>query len=313
MNDDRLDWTSWTGWFGRGSFAFAAAAVVVGWAAFLLGLAALGPYVSLLTTDPNALRLFDEIRQFCLGYNPDTGRYRSDYLTMMVVQPVILLAVIGLVWGREAREGARAFLGSVRRRWMSWAALGLVILVTGTAVAVSLRSGPGSDGLPPRGPNAAPAFALLNADGKTVSLAEYGGEVVAMTFVYTSCVHTCPTITERMKQVLAMFPGRKDLKAVAISMDPERDTPGVLADYTRKNGIDRARFEFLTGDPKTIEDLLSRYRFLYYRPPGGDSIDHANMLVLVDRKGRRAFDFSILKTSDDTIRKAVQTLLNERV
>ncbi|MEK6814061.1 MAG: SCO family protein [Nitrospirota bacterium] len=313
MNDDRLDWTSWTGWFGRGSFAFAAAAVVVGWAAFLLGLAALGPYVSLLTTDPNALRLFDEIRQFCLGYNPDTGRYRSDYLTMMVVQPVILLAVIGLVWGREAREGARAFLGSVRRRWMSWAALGLVILVTGTAVAVSLRSGPGLDGLPPRGPNAAPAFALLNADGKTVSLAEYGGEVVAMTFVYTSCVHTCPTITERMKQILAMFPGRKDLKAVAISMDPERDTPGVLADYTRKNGIDRARFEFLTGDPKTIEDLLSRYRFLYYRPPGGDSIDHANMLVLVDRKGRRAFDFSILKTPDDTIRKAVQTLLNERV
>lgn len=313
MNDDRLDWTSWTAWFGRGSFAFAAAAVVVGWAAFLLGLAALGPYVSLLTTDPNALRLFDEIRQFCLGYNPDTGRYRSDYLTMMVVQPVILLAVIGLVWGREAREGARAFLGSVRRRWMSWAALGLVILVTGTAVAVSLRSGRGLDGLPPRGPNAAPAFALLNADGKTVSLAEYGGEVVAMTFVYTSCVHTCPTITERMKQILAMFPGRKDLKAVAISMDPERDTPGVLADYTRKNGIDRARFEFLTGDPKTIEDLLSRYRFLYYRPPGGDSIDHANMLVLVDRKGRRAFDFSILKTPDDTIRKAVQTLLNERV
>ena len=74
--------------------------------------------------------------------------------------------------------------------------------------------------LPTIGP--APDFSLTSQDGATVSLDDYRGKVVAVTFIFTSCVDTCPLLTAKMAQVqdaLGDGFGRK-IAFVSITVDP---------------------------------------------------------------------------------------------
>src|SRR5262249_12645453 len=78
-----------------------------------------------------------------------------------------------------------------------------------------------------------PAFALTSQDGTRVSLADLRGKVVALTFIYTSCIDTCPVLTALMALVqdkLGQDFGEK-VAFVSITVDPERDTPEVLKQY----------------------------------------------------------------------------------
>src|SRR5215216_7181459 len=73
----------------------------------------------------------------------------------------------------------------------------------------------------------APAFALTSQDGTRVSLADLRGKVVAVTFIYTSCIDTCPVLSALMAHVqdkLGQDFGER-VAFVSITVDPERDTP----------------------------------------------------------------------------------------
>src|SRR6266849_5243150 len=76
----------------------------------------------------------------------------------------------------------------------------------------------------------APPFTLTSQDGMPVSLADFHGKVIAVTFIYTLCTDTCPVLTPMMSFVqdrLGPDFGRK-IAFVSITVDPERDTPAVL-------------------------------------------------------------------------------------
>ena len=89
----------------------------------------------------------------------------------------------------------------------------------------------------------APAFTLTSQDGAPVSLADFRGKVVAVTFIYTLCTDTCPVLTPMMSFVQDRL-GRDfgtRIAFVSITVDPERDTPQVLKEYARAFGADLAR------------------------------------------------------------------------
>src|SRR5438132_8891596 len=44
----------------------------------------------------------------------------------------------------------------------------------------------------------APPFTLVDPAGRSVSLADYAGRVVLLSFVYTTCPSACPLVTQRM-------------------------------------------------------------------------------------------------------------------
>jgi protein SCO1 len=127
-------------------------------------------------------------------------------------------------------------------------------------------------------------FTLTEASGRTVKLADLRGKVWVASFIFTSCAGTCPIMTHHLAKAQADLPVRDDFKLVSVSVDPERDTPAVLTQYAAKNGADRTRWLFLTGDKAQIH-RLSRETFKLVVDESGTTVDHSSKFVLVDRNG----------------------------
>ena len=117
--------------------------------------------------------------------------------------------------------------------------LSLAVLVTAACLLLALsRDAPQHASLEPPLPKIAPApeFALTSQDGAPVTLADYRGKVVAVTFILTMCTTTCPILTPMMSFVqdqLGRDFGAK-ISFVSITVDPERDTAEVLQQYARR-------------------------------------------------------------------------------
>ena len=126
----------------------------------------------------------------------------------------------------------------------------------------------GSSGLTAVAPeqDPAPAFALVDQDGRPLSLESLRGKVVLLDFVYTSCPGPCPIQTGmhvRVQQELPE-PVRPQVWFASISLDPLRDTPEKLRAYAKARGADLASWSFLTGPRETVErgapELWRRHR-----------------------------------------------------
>jgi protein SCO1 len=138
--------------------------------------------------------------------------------------------------------------------------------------------------LPVIGP--APDFTLTAQDGRTVRMTDLRGKVVAVSFIYTSCPDVCPMLTAQMVQVqgsLGKAFGRT-VEFVSITVDPERDTPAVLARYADDYGADLGGWLFLTGEPAALADVGRRFG-IFMRKRGDGEIDHTLLTSLVDRTG----------------------------
>src|SRR5215469_10880300 len=117
----------------------------------------------------------------------------------------------------------------------------------------------GNGQLPVIGP--APPFTLTSQDNKPVSLADFHGKVVAVSFIYTGCPDICPLLTQKMVDVQDALGEKFGAKIVfiSISFDPERDTPEVLKDYAQFWGAKPAGWSFLTGSLEAVRDVTRRY------------------------------------------------------
>ena len=131
-------------------------------------------------------------------------------------------------------------------------------------------------------------FALTEASGKPVTLADLRGKVWIASFIFTHCGGSCPIMTHHLAKAQGELPARDDLKLVSISVDPDRDTPAVLTKYAAENRADRSRWLFLTGGKKEIQRLARDAFKLAVDATGGtteEPIVHSSKLVLVDRTG----------------------------
>jgi protein SCO1/2 len=134
--------------------------------------------------------------------------------------------------------------------------------------------------------DAVPDFALTDQTGKTVRLSEMRGEPVAVTFLYTRCpiATACPMTATRFAKLHAMLKEKGFGRLLTITVDPEHDTPKVLADYASRLGADSARWKFLTGDPKAVADVASSFGVIYYPEKG--QIVHGQAVAVVDPDGK---------------------------
>lgn len=133
-----------------------------------------------------------------------------------------------------------------------------------------------------------PDFTLTDQTGRAVRLSQMRGEPLAVTFLYTRCpiATACPLTATRFAKLDSMLKGKGFGKLLTISIDPEHDTPKVLADYAHHLGADPARWKFLTGDPKAVADVASSFGVVYY--PENGQVVHAQAAAVVDPAGRLA-------------------------
>jgi protein SCO1/2 len=132
-------------------------------------------------------------------------------------------------------------------------------------------------------------FTLEDGNGHTVTDRDFRGHYLLVYFGYTFCPDVCPTTLSEMAGALdALGPKADRVRAVFITVDPQRDTPAVVRDYAASFS---PRIEGLTGTPEQIEKVAGEYR-VYYAPrkegASADSytVDHSSILYLMDPDGR---------------------------
>ena len=164
--------------------------------------------------------------------------------------------------------------------------------------------------LPMIGP--APDFMLTSQDAKRVSLRDYRGRVVAVTFIFASCTDTCPLLTDNMVRVqdkLGATFGSK-IAFVSITVDPDRDTPEVLKQYAQNFGANLEGWAFLTGNPAAIRDVGRKYGIFAKKTASGD-VDHTFLTSLIDRKGTLRVQYLGVRFDLEEFRGDLLKLLNE--
>ncbi|HEV8436796.1 MAG TPA: SCO family protein [Methylomirabilota bacterium] len=177
------------------------------------------------------------------------------------------------------------------------------------ALAVLAPAGHAGDPLPQIGPAA--DFTLTTQEGNRLSLHELRGKVVAVTFIYTSCADTCPLLTAKLvglgSRLGALLGSR--VAFVAISVDPERDTPPVLKRYAQEHGA-RTGWTFLTGTRAEISVAARRYGIYYRKTPRGD-IDHTFLTSVIDRDGVLRVQYLGVRFDPDELLRDLQSLVRE--
>lgn len=135
-------------------------------------------------------------------------------------------------------------------------------------------------------------FRLVERSGRVVTDAELADRVWVAAFIFTRCRSSCPRITALMRGLQEELAGTGVL-LVSLSVDPEHDTPAVLADFARGYSADPDRWWFLTGRQAEVYDLIQR-RFLLGvaaasaadQQTGAEAVSHSSRLALVDRGNR---------------------------
>ncbi len=131
-------------------------------------------------------------------------------------------------------------------------------------------------------------FALTDQAGKAAGASTLRGHVWAAAFMFTRCPTVCPRITRRMRELQqAAAAGGVKLRLVSFSVDPEHDTPAVLATYAKRYQADLASWSFLTGDLEVVRNTaVEGFKLALDGKAQAESehfgILHGSHLVLVD-------------------------------
>jgi protein SCO1 len=181
-------------------------------------------------------------------------------------------------------------------------ALALAVLFAFVAVVLAAR--PGDSGTPagpdrfegavlPRGLRA-PDFALTDERGKRVTMRAYRGKPVIVSFLYSTCRDTCPTQAQQIKGALDDL-GR-DLPALAVSVDPPRDTPQSAAAFLSKQRM-TGRLRWVLGPRARLAPIWKAYAATGQR----NDDEHNARFVLVDPKGFQRVGFPLDKVTPERV------------
>ena len=155
---------------------------------------------------------------------------------------------------------------------------------------VMIRSQPLSDVVLPKTPvnkvligSKIPPFALTDQTGKTVTLSDFNGKVVVVDFIYTRCPlpDVCPRLSANFASVSKKLRGR-DVEFLSITIDPQFDTPAVLAEYARRWQAGDS-WRFLTGASQQIQEVAGLFGLIYWPEEG--SITHTVATAVIGRDG----------------------------
>ncbi len=131
-------------------------------------------------------------------------------------------------------------------------------------------------------------FRLTDHTGKPRTLADYRGKAVVLFFGYTQCPDVCPTtLSELAEAMKRLGPDADRVQVLFVTIDPERDTPELLAHYVP--AFD-PRFVGLYGDADATARTAKEFKVLYQKQPGPTpatyTMDHSAGTFIFDPQGR---------------------------
>ena len=127
-----------------------------------------------------------------------------------------------------------------------------------------------------------PAFVLTSQTGAVFDSKALAGKIWVADFFFTTCMGPCPRMSALMHSVQKQTADLPDVKLVSFTVDPQRDTPTVLAAYAQRFRAEPGRWALLTGSPATLNTLVHD-AFKLGTVSGG--FTHSTEFALVDRRG----------------------------
>lgn len=202
---------------------------------------------------------------------PGAGLPPRVRLTLMLVATLVLLGALAVVlFAGGSRSSGAGFEGAIRPQ-----------------------------GIPPI------TFALKDQDGRTATLAQYRGEPVILTFMYSTCKDTCPLTAQQIRGALDQL--GQDVPTLAISVDPANDTPLNARRFVNQQSL-TGRMRFLLGGPAQLQPIWKAYGI----QPQGKAFDHSAYVVLVDAKGVQRVGWPTEKLSPEGLAHDLRILEAEK-
>ena len=153
-------------------------------------------------------------------------------------------------------------------------------------------------------------FKLYDAQNKEFSLQDLSGKIFVTDFIFTTCSGVCPLMTKNLKSVYGEFAAKDEVHFVSVTVNPEFDSPQVLAEYAKKYGLDPLRWHFLTGSRESIQDLaIQGFKIGSVEDP----VFHSTFLVLADKKAQIRGYYDGTKEEDlGRLKADIRRLLKEK-
>ncbi len=131
------------------------------------------------------------------------------------------------------------------------------------------------------------AFGFTDSFGRKVSLEDFRGKPVIVSFIYTGCFQACPVATQFLAKAVASAQkalGADSFGVVSIGFNQPFDTPQAMGSFARQNGIRDPQWAFLSPDAASVGALTEAFGFSYEATPKG--FDHVTQVTVVDARGK---------------------------
>jgi protein SCO1/2 len=176
-----------------------------------------------------------------------------------------------------------------RREMLSIAAVGLAVAVL-AVVAGMLLLGTSKEprdyrGSVPPVQIAVPDFTLPDYTGETVSSEDLQGKVALITFLDAQCTEACPIIASQIARTLEQLSPaeRAEVTALAISTDPEEDTPNAVRTFLEKNRA-TGKLLYVVGPVERLRPVWERFQIAASIDTGSDTL-HSAPVRIYNREG----------------------------
>ncbi len=155
------------------------------------------------------------------------------------------------------------------------------------------------------------AYTLVDHTGKTVTDVDLSGKAQLIYFGYAYCPDVCPTALQQMGAALALAGSAADYyQPIFITIDSERDTPEMMAQYITNNGFPDGLIG-LTGSPEQLKQAMNVFKVIGQKVEDPDSAagyiyDHSSIIYMMDKNG----EFVDVFTHSTTPRQIADRLIS---
>jgi protein SCO1 len=151
-------------------------------------------------------------------------------------------------------------------------------------------------------------FTLFDQNGRRVTMAQYRGKVVVLTFIHSLCHGACPLMVEQIKGALNDLPNAgRGIPTLGVSVAPWEDTRAHRNKFLAQHQM-TGRLEFLSGSTGALSRVWRSYAM---RPDHGRIDDHSTFVLLIDKRGIERVGFPVSALTPEGLAHDIGVLQRE--
>lgn len=256
-------------------------------------------------------RFAKSFRIWCFGQNPDLEKDQNIYIIMFILDPLLIIGIIYFFWSEPLKE-----IFKIKSKEFYLYILYGIIPVFFAALFflyLAIFENPKFDykiqdfriQIPIEN------IELVNHRGEKIQIHNLRNNVIIITSFYAHCYDVCPIILKYVRDLVQEIKDKNQIKVLAITMDPERDTIAKLKEISDLYQMKENYYHFLTGEKEKINYYLDRLDFARKYDEKTKQFSHANIILIVDKKLNLSFRFTTNLEQKKLAIEAVNFLIQE--